>query len=450
VLALACFLPFSAHAENSGQDVRVKAGAVNVRQKASAAAPVIFTAKAGDTFHLVSTEGDWLQIETTDGRRGYIFHTLVNVAPAQATAPAAPVPAPAPSVVASANAGPTIDHKPLECILAEHYPKLDAGLSGTPVARARVYFRAGGTIHWYYVDMALEGDRYVGVLPKPRKETQKVDYYVDGLGADSTEGRTKDYSPEVVTDQKACEKRVMAAMTSVSKLFVGAEPGAPPIPEGFDPAGIAAGAATAGAATVAAASGSHTALLVAGGAVLVGGVALVAKGGSSPTPPPCVPAGFVFSIDYGITGNVSCSTSNSVVQTYSITNNTCQTLTVQSLTLGIAFSGDSQCVNNPGNQPQTITLDLNGTTTIPAGQKATIRTSPVGAFQGRTFCCSGGSGCGSNFSPCTVNETFTVTTSGGKQTLSNTINVAGGKCPACSAPHPDSEGSSSYEGIVVH
>jgi uncharacterized protein YgiM (DUF1202 family) len=447
LLALALFLPLGVQAQGPSQEVKVKAAAVNVRQAASPTAPVLFTAKAGDTFHLVSTEGDWIQVETTDGRHGYIFHTLVDVV-AAAPVSSAPVPTPKPSIVASSGGGPTIDHKPLECIIAEHYPKLDAGLSGTPVARARVYFKAGGTIHWYYVDMALEGDRYVGILPKPKKETQKIDYYVDGLGTDSAEGRTQDYTPDVVADKKQCEKKIMAAMTSASKLVVGAEPGAPPVPEGFDPAGIVG--ATATTAAVVAASGSHTALLVAGGAVVVGGVALAVKGGGSPTPPPCVPSGFVFAIDYGLTGNVSCSTSNSVDQTYTITNNTCATLTVQSLSLSVSFSGDSQCVNNPGNQPSTITLALNGTTTIPAGEKATIRTSPVGAFQGRTFCCTGGAGCGNNFSPCTVNESFTVTTSSGKQTLTNGIHVAGGRCPACSLPHPDTVGETCFEGVQVH
>jgi hypothetical protein len=454
-LCLFVFLAHPVFSEEPRQDVRVKQAAVNVRQNAATSSAVLFTAKAGDTFRLVGTEGDWVQIETPDGKRGFIFKTLVELIPIRAAAAAGAAPG-APQPQASANpapapqGAPSIDHTPLDCILAEHFPILNAAFGGE-VARARVYFRAGGTLHWYYVDMALEKDRYTGILPKPKKETQKIDYYVDGLAKDSAEGRTKDYAPAVVSSKSECEKKMMAATASAAKIVVGAEPGAPAIPEGFDPAGIVQ-AAVAGVATVAAVGSHTTALLIGGGAVLVGGVALAAKGGGGmPTPPPCVPSGIVFSINYGFTGSVSCSATNTVDQTYSVTNNTCAPVTVQGLTLGVSFSGSSQCVNNPGNVAGTGPLTLNGTTTIPAGQTVVIRTSPVAAGQARTFCCSGGGGACNGFSLCTVNEVFTLTTSAGKSTLNNSIAVSGGSCPACSLPHADANAPALfYSGSEAH
>src|SRR5262249_11392758 len=70
-----------------------------------------------------------------------------------------------------------------------------------------------------------------------------------------------------------------------AKLLVGAPPGAPLVPEGFEPAGIATSSPSAGATGTIAAppkKGGSTALIVIGVAAAVGGgVALAAKGGGS-------------------------------------------------------------------------------------------------------------------------------------------------------------------------
>jgi hypothetical protein len=53
--------------------------------------------------------------------------------------------------------------------------------------------------------MSPEKDRYAAVLPKPKKESQKIDYYVDGLTKESVDGRTQDYTPAVVTSKSQCQ-----------------------------------------------------------------------------------------------------------------------------------------------------------------------------------------------------------------------------------------------------
>ena len=51
--------------------------------------------------------------------------------------------------------GVAIDHKPVKCIVAEKYPRLNACFApSSRLARARVYFRvADGPPDWYYVEM---------------------------------------------------------------------------------------------------------------------------------------------------------------------------------------------------------------------------------------------------------------------------------------------------------
>jgi len=83
--------------------------------------------------------------------------------------------------VAAAQAqAPAIEHKAVSCIVAERFARLDACFEpAEQVARARVQFRAHGTPHWYFVDMGAEGPCHSGVLPKPKKSTRKIDYYID-------------------------------------------------------------------------------------------------------------------------------------------------------------------------------------------------------------------------------------------------------------------------------
>jgi hypothetical protein len=270
-----------AFSDTAGQQVRVTAAVANVRSQPAPTAPVLFQAKSGEVLRLVDTKGDWMEVETSDGRRGFIFHTLVEVLP---SAPQPPAAAPAAPQAAAPQSGPSIDHRPVECIVAEKYPRFEAGFQPPDVARARVYFKAEGGPHWYYVDMTPEGDRFVGTLPKPKKDTHKINYYVQGLDKTSMEGRTKDYAPDVVTDKSQCSTRMMAGLAGASKVVVGAEPGAPLVPAGFEQAGVVGASAAATGAAVAATSGGHTLLFVAGGIAAAGGIALAAKGGGAGTP----------------------------------------------------------------------------------------------------------------------------------------------------------------------
>lgn len=67
------------------------------------------------------------------------------------------------SVLALAPAGSRespspIDHQPVACITAGSFARLSARFGPTvEVARARVFFRAAETPHWYYVEYPARG-----------------------------------------------------------------------------------------------------------------------------------------------------------------------------------------------------------------------------------------------------------------------------------------------------
>src|SRR6266849_4110598 len=98
--------------------------------------------------------------------------------------------------------GMNIDHKPVGCIVAGKYPKMNACFSpASSLARARVYFRAAqGPPNWYYVTMKSEAPCHTGFLPKPKKEMtgKRVLYYLDAFDQKFLESRTAENEALVV------------------------------------------------------------------------------------------------------------------------------------------------------------------------------------------------------------------------------------------------------------
>ena len=287
----------------AAETVKVKVRRANVRAEPKMDSRVIASVASGSTLEVVSREGDWFKVKLPEGI-GYVFAALVEpVVAAAPAAPAAPL-APAPEAV-PAQAGVAIDHKAVSCIVAERFPRMQACFSPTDrLSRARVQFRAGGTPHWYYVDMAREGECFSATLPKPKKQTKQIDYYVEAVDAAFSETRTPEHAPIVVGRQGECQDRVTAAMLSTASVVVGSVTGAPVLPVGFStsgliaaaPAGAATGASTgtaqgsgAGAAGTAA-GGAATGMslttigLIAGGAAAAIGVGVAVAGGKDPNP----------------------------------------------------------------------------------------------------------------------------------------------------------------------
>lgn len=58
--------------------VVVTSAICNVRSGAGTEFPVVFKVYKGNAFKALSKENDWIQIENSDGKVGWIWHELVN------------------------------------------------------------------------------------------------------------------------------------------------------------------------------------------------------------------------------------------------------------------------------------------------------------------------------------------------------------------------------------
>lgn len=186
-----------------------------------------------------------------------------------------------------------IDHDGVDCVVTGSFPLIQARLEPRgEVAQARVYFRALGTPHWYYVEMKSDGAAaFEATLPRPLDSLKGIDYYIEGIGRGVAESRTRDHSARVIADSRGCPtglKLASALGSAPSGLLVGAAEGAPALPPGFSnvslvstAGGSAVGAAGAGAAG---SGGISTGVLVGLGTAAAGGVAVaVARGGDDGT-----------------------------------------------------------------------------------------------------------------------------------------------------------------------
>jgi hypothetical protein len=149
-------------------------------------------------------------------------------------------------------------------------PQIDAGITpGEEVEAGRVYFRSARGRAFYYVEMAPDAGRYVGVLPKPRLDAGPVTYYVEGVGRDGTRSQTPRQRAVVVDKPEDCGDRPVAALGPADPVGVFSVARGTALPPGF--AGVAS--VVAGDAGVAAAAGggiSGTTIAIVGGAVAVG------------------------------------------------------------------------------------------------------------------------------------------------------------------------------------
>jgi hypothetical protein len=375
-----------------------------------------------------------------------------------------------------AATGPSIDHSPLKCLEENLFPEVRAAVqSPANVQKSRVYFKAHQFPDWYYVEMATDQvPNYLGTLPKPLQGTAKVDYYVYALDGQLQTTQTSEYDPDVT---KTCRRDAAAGKPKEPAITLyGTKEGQAAIPPGFDKAGIvafvtvagamvagaalaggsaaAAGAAGAGSAASAAGAGAGAAgggmsgttiALIAGGVAAAGlGVAAAAGGGGEEDPravdndgdgasenagdcndanPNVRPGGTVgFTVQPAFTGNVACNAQATQPQTYTVANNSCNTVTVNSLSFTTRrINGNCSTNNEPRNLPLAATSVAPGATTV-------VRTGPANGNPG--LCCPS-----RNCNPglCNVEFSFALSTSAGSFTAnaSYTINYPRpNSCPA--------------------
>ena len=164
--------------------------------------------------------------------------------------------------------GLQIEHASASCAVSEAHPRLEARLTPAEAgARVRIYFRAAGGPHWYWVEMTPATGLWSGVLPRPLKTLPGFDYYIEATGSAFATARTPQVAVRVAP---VCEEMGAAAMAaSVPAIVVGAAPGASPLPAGFSAGGL-----------VASAGGGVPALALVGAATVAGGAAAVVLAGA--------------------------------------------------------------------------------------------------------------------------------------------------------------------------
>jgi len=176
-----------------------------------------------------------------------------------------------------------IDHRAVDCVVVGSHPRLEARLTPSEtVGRARVFFRPSTASPWYSVTMQPEGAGFVGVLPKPLARLKKFIYYVEVTDTALAVSRTAEFTPVVVAGAGACKDKMMAGALSSATVALEAPVGAPALPAGFAPSGVAsaAGAAPVGsAASGAGMSGGLKAALIVGAGAAAAGAAVAAGGG---------------------------------------------------------------------------------------------------------------------------------------------------------------------------
>jgi hypothetical protein len=175
-------------------------------------------------------------------------------------------------------------------VVAGTNPQIDAGI--TPdggVQSGRVYFHSSLGGAFYYVEMTLEGGRYVGVLPKPRPDAGPITYYVEGVGRDYSQAQSPETQATVVEKAEDCKDRPVAALGPADPVRVFSVAGGTALPPGFTGVSsvVAAGAGAAAATTAAAGGGmSGSTIAIVGGAIAVGvGTILIVTTDNPPASP---------------------------------------------------------------------------------------------------------------------------------------------------------------------
>lgn len=200
---------------------------------------------------------------------------------------APPSPAPAPTQEWTSQQGPTIEHQPVACAVAEKFPRMGARFSpADTVAAAQILFQGANATEWYAVAMKSDEGGFSGTLPRPKKSLREFRYYIEVTDSALRTSRTTEYTTSVVGSGSECQGKVLAATVASATVALIGPAGAAVVPAGFAATGVvAAGSGVAGASGAggAGAGGLSTGVLVAGGlAAAAGGIAVAAgasKGG---------------------------------------------------------------------------------------------------------------------------------------------------------------------------
>lgn len=169
-----------------------------------------------------------------------------------------------------------IEHQPLHCVpLDRHLRVVARGAPADLVRGAELQFRAGPEAAWYATAMRGEAGSWSAVLPRPSASLGRFEYRIVMTEPSLETSATPPIA--VAVGEDACASAAQAAVDS--SIVVRVPPGAPvvpPVPSGFNPAGVVA-------AQEREAPKSKTKLALLGGLGAAGAIAAVALA-SAPEP----------------------------------------------------------------------------------------------------------------------------------------------------------------------
>jgi hypothetical protein len=173
-------------------------------------------------------------------------------------------------------AGIEIEHEPLTCVPADRFVTVVAkGSPAERVSRADLEFRVDPASPWYSTSMELDRGEWSGVLPRATATLRHFEYRISMAGLASEASASPTIAVNVVGDASNCDGRGrMSVGSSIVVRVPRGAPVVPPVPEGFNPAGVVAAQEREPAK-------SKKTLLALGGVGAVGAAVGLAVAGSS-------------------------------------------------------------------------------------------------------------------------------------------------------------------------
>jgi hypothetical protein len=164
------------------------------------------------------------------------------------------------------------------CFVAGQHPQITLAIApADAVKAARIYFHSALGTTFYLVDMQRQGDRFVGVLPKPKLEAGPVTYYAEALDQGYAQFPTRQVDARVVQRADECDPDAVApiAAPQSAPVVLGGAGGLPPGFTGMAGAAAVATPAAAGGGGLGSFLTSKTGLIIAGGVVVGGTTAAI-------------------------------------------------------------------------------------------------------------------------------------------------------------------------------
>ena len=130
-------------------------------------------------------------------------------------------------------------HEPVECLLADAFPQIEARFEGGDVSSARVRFQGEGDQRWYSVAMLGRDGVYSAVLPRPKADLKRAHYVIEAMEAGVVVAASGERGPVVVEQSDRCSGKLASIAVSPALVSVEVPDGTRSLPKGFSDKNVA-------------------------------------------------------------------------------------------------------------------------------------------------------------------------------------------------------------------